>query len=221
MSVETMAIPTTAIRVPAGKLLWLHADVATPPAAKGTVLFVHGSGSGCKSPRNQRVASAFNSARFATVLVDLLTPVEERLDAQTMALRFDVPLLTARVIHIVDWLSCYDLIGTLPIGLYGASTGAAAALDAAAARPEVVRAVVSRGGRTDLAAHIEAVTAPTLLIVGGRDPEVLELNEKTLVRLNSVKRLEIVPGAKHLFDEPGTLDEVAALAEAWFETYLR
>jgi len=221
MVTETVAVPSLTIRVPAGHRIWLHADVATPPGAKGTVLFVHGSGSSRRSPRNRLVAAALNAAQFATVLVDLLTPVEERLDAQTTSLRLDIPLLTGRVVHLIDWLVSYDLIGTLPVGLFAASTGAAAALDAAAARPEVVRAVVSRGGRPDLATHIEAVTSAALFIVGGNDPAVLELNEKALRQLNGIKQLEIVPGATHLFDEPGTLERAASLAAGWFAKYLR
>jgi dienelactone hydrolase len=220
MPTEAISLPTTAIRIPVSGRVWLDADIATPPGAKGIVLFAHGSGSSRQSPRNRFVASELISAHIVTVLVDLLTPLEERLDAQTRALRFDIQLLTSRLIRLVDWLGTYDLICTLPIGLFGASTGAAAALDAAAARPEAVRAVVSRGGRPDLAANLHAVTTPTLLIVGGNDPVVVDLNQKALALLSGEKRLEIVPGATHLFDEPGTLERAASLATEWFGRYL-
>ena len=210
MLTEPFTLPGAAIRIPAGGRIWLQADITTPPGAKGTVLIVHGSGSSRQSPVDQMFASALNGAHFVTVLADLLTPVEEKLDAQTAALRFDIPLLTGRVIRMIDWLGEYDLISTLPLGLFGAGTDAAAALDAAAARPEAVRAIVSRGGRPDLAANLEAVTSPALLIVGNDDPLVLDINRKALEHLNGVKQLEIAPH-----------ERVGALAEGWFAKYLR
>jgi pimeloyl-ACP methyl ester carboxylesterase len=167
------------------------------------------------------VAAVLNDAGFGTALADLLTEEEERVDLHTGQLRFDIDLLATRVTAVVDWLGTRDDTAPLPAGLFGASTGAAAALVAAAARPEVVRAVVSRGGRPDLAGNaLPRVTAPTLLIVGGRDEVVLELNREAYERLRSEKRLEVVPGATHLFEEPGTLERVAELATQWFSSHL-
>lgn len=212
--------PSTAIRIPIGGRTFLDADVAIPRDAKGVVLFAHGSGSGRHSPRNRFVASELNELRIATVLADLLTPKEEEIDDRSAALRFDIPMLTDRVVQLIDRLSTADTIAALPLGLFGASTGAAAALDAAAARPEVVRAVVSRGGRPDLAARLPAVTVPVLLIVGGDDRGVLDLNRAALGRLTCTKALEIVPDATHLFEERGALEAAAAAAGVWFERYL-
>jgi pimeloyl-ACP methyl ester carboxylesterase len=167
------------------------------------------------------VAGVLNEARFATVLADLLTPEEERIDLHTAQLRFDIALLAGRVIGLVDWAHTTAPLASLPVGVFGASTGAAAALVAAAERPDVVRAVVSRGGRPDLAGDaLERVQAPTLLIVGGRDDIVLELNRQAYDRLRAEKRLEVVPGATHLFEEPGTLEQVAQMAAAWFGDHL-
>jgi len=211
---------TTAIRIPIGGRTWLDADITMPPDAIGVVLFAHGSGSGRHSPRNQYVASELNFLQIATVLADLLTAEEEQLDEHSGALRFDIPMLTQRVVQMIDWTRSYDAIAMPPIGLFGASTGAAAALDAAAARPGVVRAVVSRGGRPDLATHLDTVKAPTLLIVGGNDTDVLEMNRHALRRLECEKELEIVPGATHLFQEPGMLEAVASVAGAWFQRHL-
>jgi len=211
---------TTAIRIPIGGRTWLDADITMPPDAKGVVLFAHGSGSGRHSPRNRYVASELNSLHIATVLADLLTAEEEQLDERSGALRFDIPMLTQRVVQMIDWTRSYDAIARPPIGLFGASTGAAAALDAAAARPGVVRAVVSRGGRPDLATHLDTVKAPTLLIVGGNDADVLEMNRRALRRLECEKELEIVPGATHLFQEPGMLEAAASVAGAWFQRHL-
>lgn len=217
----TITIPSAAIRIPVGGRTWIDADIATPPAARGIVLFAHGSGSSRQSPRNRFVASELHSVHMVTVLADLLTRSEESIDNRDASLRFDIPLLTIRLIRIIDWLRAYDLISMLPIALFGASTGAAAALDAAASRPEIVRAVVSRGGRADLAQHIEAVSAPTLLIVGEKDRTVLDLNKQALARMNSgEKKLEIVPGATHLFEEPGALEKVASLASDWFDRFV-
>lgn len=212
---------TTATRIPVERGTWVDADVTVPPNATGIVLFAHGSGSSRHSPRNRFVAEELNQKHLVTVLADLLTREEEAVDEQSGALRFDIPLLTRRLVKIVDWLGSYDLIFQLPIGLFGASTGAAAALDAAAERPEKVSAVVSRGGRPDLAKRLREVKAPTLLIVGGDDEPVIEMNRTALAKMSCGKRLEIVPHATHLFEEPGALERVADLAGKWFVTHLR
>jgi dienelactone hydrolase len=197
-------------------------DLAVPVGATGVVLFAHGSGSSRLSPRNRYVAEVLQQARLATVLVDLLTPEEEVIDERTAQLRFDIGLLGKRLVIAADWLREHDETADLPIGCFGASTGAAAALIAAVERAGVVHAVVSRGGRPDLAADaLDRVDAPTLLIVGELDSEVLELNEQALRRLGAaVKRLEIVPGATHLFPEPGAIEQVAQLARGWFVDHL-
>jgi putative phosphoribosyl transferase len=196
-------------------------DLTVPAGAQGIVIFAYGSGSGRISPRNRAVADVLAKARLATLLLDLLTEAEERIDHMTAELRFDIPFLTRRVTSSIDWVSGQQQTAGLNIGLFGASTGAAAALMAAAERPQVVRALVSRGGRPDLAeSALEVVTAPTLLIVGGRDRQVIELNRQALDRLTTIRRLEIVPGATHLFEEPGTLDAVSRLATDWFLQYL-
>ncbi|HKX00824.1 MAG TPA: alpha/beta family hydrolase [Bryobacteraceae bacterium] len=185
------------------------------------MLFAHGSGSSRHSPRNQYVAGILRQAGLATLLTDLLTADEEREDARTARLRFDIELLAERVAGATDWLSQNRTTSRLPIGYFGASTGAAAALIAAAKRPDSAGAVVSRGGRPDLAIPFLArVKAPTLLIVGGRDDQVIEMNQEALTHLPAEKKLEIVPGATHLFEEPGTLEMVARLAQAWFQRYL-
>lgn len=215
MSTLVPILETTAVRIPIGGGTWLDADVAVPPDAQGVVLFAHGSGSSRHSPRNRHVAGTLNDRQIATVLVDLFTPMEEILDERG-ALRFDIVMLTSRLERIIEWAGSSDLVATFPIGLFGASTGAAAALDAAAARPDVVRAVVSRGGRPDLASRLSEVEAPTLLIVGGRDTDVLRMNDEALRRLRCPKKLHVIAGATHLFEEPGTLEEVASIAGAWF-----
>ena len=220
MSTATAALKSTAIRIPIGQGVWLDADVTTPPDASGVVLFAHGSGSSRHSPRNRHVATELNLLRMATVLADLLTADEENIDDRSGALRFDIPLLTRRVEHLIDWVRTYNLLSTLPVGLFGASTGAAAALDASAARPGVVRAVVSRGGRPDLATRLPLVQAPTLLIVGGNDTEVIQMNRSALRRLTCPRELEIIPGATHLFEEPGALESAASAAGAWFQKHL-
>jgi putative phosphoribosyl transferase len=199
----------------------LDGDLATPAAAQGVVLFAHGSGSGRHSPRNRQVASALGRAGFATLLLDLLTLEEEAADRASGRFRFDVELLAGRLLAAADWLAADQWTAGLPVGLFGASTGAGAALLAAAERPQAVAAVVSRGGRPDLAgAALGRVTAPTLLIVGALDPQVLELNRAALGQLGSEASLEIVPGASHLFEEPGTLERVAELAVGWFTRWL-
>jgi pimeloyl-ACP methyl ester carboxylesterase len=208
------------LEIPAG-VVALEADVDVPEAAQGVVLFVHGSGSSRHSPRNRYVAGELQSAGLATILVDLLTPDEERLDARTGELRFDIGLLAERVVTMIDWLVEHELTTGLAVGLFGASTGAAAALVAAATRPDFVAAVVSRGGRPDLAGRfLPSVRQPTLLIVGARDEVVIELNRQAKEKLGGEAPLEIVPGATHLFEEPGTLERVARLARDWFLRHL-
>lgn len=199
----------------------LDGALAVAPGGAGLVIFAHGSGSGRLSPRNLQVAGVLNRAGLSTLLFDLLTPEEQALDERTGALRFAIELLTARLVGVVDWAQREPVTTGLRIGLFGASTGAAAALGAAAARPNGVAAVVSRGGRPDLAlASLPAVTAPTLLIVGGEDDVVIELNRKAAARLRAPHRLDIVPGATHLFPEPGALERVAELTRDWFVEHL-
>jgi dienelactone hydrolase len=208
------------VQVHAGKVV-LEGDLVVPPGASGIVLFAHGSGSSRHSPRNRYVAGVLQAGGLATLLVDLLTPEEEVIDVRTAQLRFDIGLLARRLVDASDWLAGQPVTRDLRVGYFGASTGGGAALVAAAERPQAVHAVVSRGGRPDLAgAALPRVLAPTLLIVGERDTPVIEMNEAALARLEGVKRLEIVPGATHLFEEPGTLEEVALLARDWFERYL-
>jgi pimeloyl-ACP methyl ester carboxylesterase len=200
----------------------LEGNLSLPQDASGVVLFAHGSGSSRHSPRNQYVAQALHEGGMGTLLMDLLTATEEREDARTARLRFDIALLAARVVGASDWLTRNTATAQLPIGYFGASTGAAAALAAAAERPDYVRAVVSRGGRPDLAIPVlNRVKGPTLLIVGGADVAVIEMNRDALKHLSVEKRLEIIPGATHLFEEPGTLEEVARLAREWFQAYLK
>jgi dienelactone hydrolase len=214
---ELAARPVT---IPAGEVE-LAGDLLLPPGAEAIVLFAHGSGSSRNSPRNQFVARELAASGLATLLFDLLTPAEEERDRWTAELRFDVLLLARRLGLATEALRHLRETERLRVGYFGASTGAAAALIAAAALPEVVGAVVSRGGRPDLAAGaLEHVEAPTLLIVGSEDHEVIELNRKAYARLRCEKRLEIVPGATHLFEEPGALEAVARLASAWFTKYL-
>ena len=201
----------------------LEGNLAVSDEAQGIVLFVHGSGSSRHSPRNRYVAQLLRRAGLATLLIDLLTEEEEEFDLRTRRLRFDIALLTDRVESATDWLTSFRLTERLRIGYFGASTGAAAALAAAANYGELIGAVVSRGGRPDLAgAALPLVLAPTLLIVGGADVPVLELNEEAFEDLTSTreKRLEVVPGASHLFEEPGALEQVGALAADWFQHYL-
>ena len=198
----------------------LDGDLARPPNSGGMVLFAHGSGSSRHSPRNRQVAEHLQRAGLDTLLMDLLTAEEEQLDLRSRELRFDIGLLARRLVGAVDWLAA-RFGGELRVGLFGASTGAAAALVVAAERPSRVAAVVSRGGRPDLAGPaLERMTAPTLLIVGGADPQVLTLNRQAAERLAAPHRLEVVAGAGHLFEEPGALEEVARQAAAWFVTHL-
>jgi pimeloyl-ACP methyl ester carboxylesterase len=206
-----------AVRIPTSAGPVIDGDLVVPAGALGVVAFAHGSGSSRHSLRNRHVAAVLQERGLATLLMDLLTPGEEAVDAVTRELRFDIPLLAQRTVDTIDWLGTEPSTAALPIGVFGASTGAAAALVAAAHRPEAVRAVVSRGGRPDLAGPLlERVRAPTLLLVGGRDEPVLALNRDALRLLGPESRLVVVPGATHLFEEPGTLDEVAELARDWF-----
>lgn len=180
------------------------------------IVFAHGSGSSRLSPRNQHVAQALNEAGFRTLLFDLLTPAE----AQRQDKTFDIPLLSERLNDAVEWLRSHPETGGSPLGLFGASTGAAAALNVAATRPQAIGAVVSRGGRPDLSDSLAEVAAPTLLIVGGLDSPVLEINELALAEMRCVKQLTVVPGATHLFEEPGTMEDVVEEAKAWFRRHL-
>jgi dienelactone hydrolase len=199
----------------------LEGALAIPEGAAGIVLFAHGSGSSRHSPRNRYVAEVLQRAGFGTLLMDLLTLEEDAVDRVTRHHRFDIDLLSRRLTGAIDWLGKHPETRGLPIGLFGASTGAAAALRAAAARPEVTGAVVSRGGRPDLAGEALArVTAPTLLIVGAEDVQVIPLNESALRQLRAPSELVLVPGATHLFEEPGTLAEASGLARDWFARYL-
>lgn len=199
----------------------LDGDLAVPSHARGLVIFVHGSGSRGSSRRNRAVAERLRQDGLATLLLDLLTPEEHVFDRATAELRFDVPLLTARVLAATAWALRYPSTAGLPIGLFGASTGAGPALKAAAARPDAIRAVVSRGGRPDFAGRaLRAVKAPTLLIVGGHDRQLLEVNRQAYDQLDCERHLEIIPGATHLFEEPGAIEEVARLAAAWFTWHL-
>ena len=212
---------TTPIRVAIGRQS-LNGDLGVPANAHGLVLFAHGSGSSRHSPRNQHVARALERRGLATLLIDLLTPDEERVDVRTAQFRFDLDLLARRLGAIVDWLKARPETGPLPIGLFGASTGGGAALMAAAERPAAIAAVVSRGGRPDLAGSaLPLVKAPTLLIVGGLDTQVIRMNRDAMKQMSGEVKLEIVPGATHLFEEPGTLDRVADLAGNWFTAHLR
>jgi putative phosphoribosyl transferase len=200
----------------------LAGDLTAPVDPCGVVVFAHGSGSSRHSPRNRAVAAALNEVGLSTLLLDLLTSEEERIDATTGSLRFDIGLLADRVTCALDWLAGNEGTRGMAIGLFGASTGAAAALVAAAERPEWVAAVVSRGGRPDLAnSALDRVRAPTLLIVGGSDHPVIEMNRAAMTRLRAETAIEIVPGATHLFEEPGALETVARLAAGWFTKHLR
>lgn len=213
------------VHVKIGKII-LEGNLAIPKASEGIVLFAHGSGSSRHSPRNQYVAKVLQNAGLSTLLIDLLTIDEERVDAYTTHLRFDIALLAQRLAGATDWLINNQETQHLNIGYFGASTGAAAALVAAAAaaatkHPDIVKAIVSRGGRPDLAGpSLPDVKSPTLLIVGGDDTTVIELNEQAREQMRTECKIVIVPGASHLFEEPGKLEEVARLATDWFLRYL-
>jgi putative phosphoribosyl transferase len=219
--VSRMSAPA-AVRIPVAGTT-LDGDLAVPDGASGLVVFAHGSGSGRHSPRNRAVAAGLGAAGFATLLLDLLTPYEEAVDDQTGALRFDIGFLARRLVDVTRDLAKNPRVGGLPLGFFGASTGGAAALVAAAERPDTVHAVVSRGGRPDLAGEgaLRRVRAPTLLIVGGEDQKVLEFNRVALSLIGAPKSLKVIPGATHLFPEPGALGQVARLAADWFGVYLR
>jgi pimeloyl-ACP methyl ester carboxylesterase len=200
----------------------LAGNLLIPPAASGLVLFAHGSGSSRFSSRNRYVASFLREGSLATLLIDLLTPEEERVDERTGHLRFDIDMLASRLVGTVEWLGQQPDTKNFAIGLFGASTGGGAALVAAARRPDRIGAVVSRGGRPDLAGDaLPLVKAPALLIVGGDDGPVIGMNQRAYDQMTAVRKLEIVPGATHLFEEPGTLERVAELAREWFQAHLR
>lgn len=217
---ETRGMNERQVRVGAGGVV-LDGGFAVPDGARGVVLFAHGSGSSRHSPRNRFVAEALREGALATLLLDLLTPEEEAADARTRQLRFDIALLAERLVGAIDWLAHQAAARGLPVGLFGASTGGGAALVAAAERPDAVGAVVSRGGRPDLAGDaLPMVRAPSLLIVGGDDEAVLGLNRRAMARMSAPVTLEIVPGATHLFEEPGALERVARLARDWFVRHI-
>jgi dienelactone hydrolase len=221
MTASTQSFAPHEVRIPSGDA-WLYGDLALPPGFAGVVLFAHGSGSGRHSARNRQVAQHLQQAGIATLLFDLLTAQEEQVDIHTREHRFDIPLLTRRMQDATLWVGSQRELKNTPIGYFGASTGSAAALIAAARLGDRISAVVSRGGRPDLAgpAALAAVTAPTLLIVGGADHGVIELNEEAFKRMQCHKRLEIVPGATHLFEERGALEQVQDLAASWFSAHL-
>lgn len=213
--------PPTPVRIALEDVI-LHGDLLVPKNALGVAIFVHGSGSSRFSPRNKFVATELNKAGLATLLLDLLTEHEQRIDSETMQYRFDIPLLSARTTLAVSWALRQAELSCLPVGLFGASTGAAAALISAVSLKENIAAVVSRGGRPDLAKeHLARVQCPTLLIVGGEDETVLQLNRDALAVLQCPGKLYIVPGATHLFEEPGALEEVATVASGWFVEHMR
>lgn len=219
-AVKSAAQKTGEVRISAGSIV-LNGELLVPHEATGIVLFAHGSGSSRFSPRNQYVARVIREAGVGTLLFDLLTRDEEAIDMQTRHLRFDISLLAQRLVDVTHWLEWKEETKYLRPGYFGSSTGGGAALVAAAALGEKVGAVVSRGGRPDLAGDaLPLVKAPTLLIVGGRDYQVIEMNKEALAQLRCEKKLEIVPGATHLFEEPGTLAQVAHLAADWFKKYL-
>lgn len=208
------------ISVTAGSVT-LKGNLGVPEGAKGVVVFAHGSGSSRHSPRNRYVAQVLRQRQLATLLIDLLTQSEEAIDRRTRHLRFDIGLLAPRLIDATEWLNQHPATRNLKVGYFGASTGSAAALVAAAERPNAVSAIVSRGGRPDLAGSaLSRVRAPTLLIVGGNDIPVIGMNREALAQLRTEKQLEIIPGATHLFEEPGGLEKVAELASQWFNRYL-
>ncbi|RZL87706.1 MAG: hydrolase [Variovorax sp.] len=221
MNSATGSMERRGLRIVLGNATTLEADLGLPRRARGLVLFAHGSGSSRFSPRNREVAGQLNDAGLATVLVDLLTPDEEAIDERSRQLRFDIALLADRLVGLTDWLRVQDRTASLNLGYFGASTGAAAALMAAAQRPDATCAVVSRGGRPDLAGQaLRRVRAPTLLIVGGNDGAVIDMNRHALELLRGPKQLSIVPGATHLFAETGALSAVSTLALDWFLRHL-
>lgn len=217
---ESRSVHSQTVRVPVGQTM-IDGDLSLPERSLGMVLFAHGSGSGRHSPRNRFVADGLNRAGLGTLLIDLLTEEEERVDLVTRQLRFDIELLSQRLLAAIDWLEADAQTGDLPVGLFGASTGAAAALKAAERQASRVKAVVSRGGRPDLAGDaLPGVRAPTQLIVGGADEQVIDFNEQAMAKLSCPVELVIVPGATHLFEEPGKLERVVELARDWFQHHL-
>lgn len=212
--------PSIAVQINAGSVL-IDGDVTVPRDARGLIVFAHGSGSSRFSRRNRAVAATLVRAGFATLLLDLLTAAEEAVDERTAEYRFDIARLAHRVVAAIDWAAGVPSLSSLPVGCFGASTGAAAALIAAAERPDLVKAVVSRGGRADLAGDaLTRVMAPTLLIVGSADAPVIQMNESAMRQMHAPVTLVIVPGATHLFEEHGALERVAELASQWFERHL-
>lgn len=220
MNMDTEFTTIREVQMPSGDVM-LDGDLTIPPGANGIVVFVHGSGSSRKSVRNRYVAGVIQRAGLATLLFDLLTPNEESVDMYTRHLRFDIGLLTDRLLDTIEWLTRLPETKRLSVGLFGASTGGAAALVAAARSPDAIGAVVSRGGRPDLAGeYLARVVSPVLLIVGGNDDVVIGLNKEAAGKLKCKHELKIVPGATHLFEEPGTLEEVARLATDFFKENL-
>jgi dienelactone hydrolase len=214
-------VQPAAVQIKAGHVL-IQGDLTAPLETAGLVVFAHGSGSSRFSRRNQFVAQVLQSGGYATLLLDLLTREEDAIDEQTREYRFDVDRLGHRVVAAIDWAASHPNVARLPVACFGASTGAAAALIAAAERPEIVRAVISRGGRPDLAGYaLPTVQAPTLLIVGGEDEPVIELNRAAMRRMRAPVQLEIVPGATHLFEQPGALERVSQLALGWCKKYMK
>jgi len=209
------------VRIPVGGVV-VEGNLTVPSNARGVVLFAHGSGSSRFSPRNRYVAKVFNTQKIATLLFDLLTNEEDQEDLATAEYRFNINLLADRLIGATEWLKKDPQTKNYPFGYFGASTGAAAALIAAAKLPNDIATVVSRGGRPDLAAnYLPRVKAPTLLLVGDLDTEVIELNKQAMAQMSAEKKLVLIPGATHLFEEPGKLEDVAKLAADWFLRYLR
>ena len=210
------------VKIPVSKTSSIEGNLTIPPNAKAVIIFAHGSGSGRFSPRNQYVAKIFNQAGLATLLIDLLTSEEETVDEDTGEFRFNITLLAKRLVSATEWLKLDAKTSSCAYGYFGASTGAAAALIAAAKLSSDIKAVVSRGGRPDLADdYLQDVRAPTLFLVGGLDSVVLELNQKAMDRMDAKKELVIIPGATHLFEEAGKLEEVAKLSTEWFKRYLK
>jgi putative phosphoribosyl transferase len=216
VTTQLQSKPAMPVRIPIEGAV-LHGDLRMAPDALGVVIFVHGSGSSRMSPRNRNVAEELNRHGLATLLLDLLTEDEQKIDDRTMQHRFDIPLLAGRSTLAARWALAQPGIGRLPVGLFGASTGGAAALITAAEMKQKIAAVVSRGGRPDLAEDVlPKVKTPTLLIVGGNDETVLALNRKAMAEMRCVSHLHVVPGATHLFEEPGALEQVVKVSAEWF-----
>lgn len=218
---DTAIVQEQSVVIPAGTVR-LDGDLVVPDHARGVVVFAHGSGSGRHSPRNRLVAKELQNGGIATLLMDLLTGQEERVDELSGVFRFDIDLLAGRLVAASEWLGQQEATRGMKMGYFGASTGGGAALVAAAARPGEVAAVVSRGGRPDLAGEaLAGVRAPTLLIVGGNDLQVIQMNREAMEQMQCEKELQIVPGATHLFEERGALEKVARLAREWFERHFQ